>query len=38
MAATPAHILVRDSKDPRGPRLTLTPTAWATFLSYASER
>ncbi|GGZ15108.1 DUF397 domain-containing protein [Streptomyces poonensis] len=38
VAAPPAHILVRDSKNPRGPRLTLTPTAWAAFLPYASER
>ncbi|WP_435255743.1 DUF397 domain-containing protein [Streptomyces althioticus] len=36
-AATPNHILVRDSKTPHGPRLTLTPTAWATFLPYASR-
>ncbi|MFF0204217.1 DUF397 domain-containing protein [Streptomyces sp. NPDC005017] len=32
VAATPGHILVRDSKNPDGPRLTLTPTAWAAFL------
>ncbi|MEV5521051.1 DUF397 domain-containing protein [Streptomyces pseudogriseolus] len=36
VAAAPAHILVRDSKVPNGPRLTLTPTTWATFLPYAS--
>ncbi|MYQ30809.1 DUF397 domain-containing protein, partial [Streptomyces sp. SID4956] len=29
-ATTPATVLVRDSKTPHGPRLTLTPTAWAT--------
>jgi hypothetical protein len=34
VATAPAHILVRDSKDPHGPRLT--PTTWATFLPYAS--
>ncbi|MGV9687416.1 DUF397 domain-containing protein, partial [Streptomyces cellulosae] len=28
-ATTPATVLVRDSKTPHGPRLTLTPTAWA---------
>ncbi|MGW3174286.1 DUF397 domain-containing protein [Streptomyces sp. NPDC001153] len=31
------RILVRDSKNPTGPRLALTPTAWARFLPYASE-
>ncbi|WP_329412445.1 DUF397 domain-containing protein [Streptomyces sp. NBC_00704] len=32
-----SHVLVRDSKNPVGPRLTLTPTAWAEFLPYASD-
>ncbi len=38
--ATPdeTHILVRDTKNPTGPRLTLTPAAWATFLPYACGR
>ncbi|MBQ1092301.1 DUF397 domain-containing protein [Streptomyces sp. B93] len=38
--ATPdeTQVLVRDSKNPDGPRLTLAPTTWATFLSYASGR
>jgi hypothetical protein len=36
VATAPAHNLVRDSKDPHGPRLALTPTTWATFLPYAS--
>ncbi|GAA3495978.1 DUF397 domain-containing protein [Streptomyces prasinosporus] len=36
VAAAPAHILVRDSKNPQGPHLTLAPTTWATFLPYAS--
>lgn len=31
------HVLVRDSKTPHGPRHTLTPTAWAAFLPYASR-
>ncbi|MGW4291321.1 DUF397 domain-containing protein [Streptomyces sp. NPDC004673] len=35
MAAIPDHILVRDSQNPHGPRLALTPTAWATLLPYA---
>ncbi|MFI1564972.1 DUF397 domain-containing protein [Streptomyces sp. NPDC020490] len=38
--ATPdeSHILVRDSKNPTGPRLTLAPATWASFLPYASGR
>ncbi|MER5471460.1 DUF397 domain-containing protein [Streptomyces sp. NPDC002685] len=35
MAAVPDRILVRDSKDPGGPRLVLTPAAWAAFLPSA---
>lgn len=38
VATAPAHILVRDSKDPDGPHLTLTPTTWTAFLPYASRR
>ncbi|GAA3278961.1 DUF397 domain-containing protein [Streptomyces labedae] len=37
VAATPANILVRDSKTPHGPRLTLIPATWAAFLPYASR-
>ncbi|MFH8237203.1 DUF397 domain-containing protein [Streptomyces sp. NPDC018321] len=39
IATTPGTIHVRDSKHVPGggPRLALTPTAWATFLPYASE-
>ncbi|MDT0459001.1 DUF397 domain-containing protein [Streptomyces sp. DSM 41527] len=29
-------ILIRDSKNPDGPRLTFTPAIWADFLPYAS--
>ncbi|MET7292478.1 DUF397 domain-containing protein [Streptomyces griseoloalbus] len=36
VATAPAHILVRDSKNPTGPRLALTPTTWTAFLPYAS--
>ncbi|EPD55688.1 DUF397 domain-containing protein [Streptomyces sp. HGB0020] len=36
VAAAPSLILVRDSKNPHGPRLMLAPTTWATFLPYAS--
>ncbi|TXL90345.1 DUF397 domain-containing protein [Streptomyces sp. IB2014 016-6] len=37
VATTPTAVHVRDSKTPHGPRLGLTPTAWASFVSYASE-
>jgi hypothetical protein len=33
-----SHVFVRDSKLPHGPRLALTPNAWAKFLPYASSR
>ncbi|MGW1199627.1 DUF397 domain-containing protein [Streptomyces sp. NPDC002536] len=32
---TPATVHVRDSKNPRGPRLTFAPAAWATFVVHA---
>ncbi|MFD8969985.1 DUF397 domain-containing protein [Streptomyces sp. NPDC059568] len=38
ITATPAAVLVRDSKNAQGPRLALAPTAWADFVAYASER
>ncbi|GGQ21172.1 DUF397 domain-containing protein [Streptomyces griseomycini] len=38
VASTPGKILVRDSKNPDGPRLALAPTTWAAFLPYASGR
>ncbi len=36
--ATPdeSPILIRDSKNPAGPRLTLAPATWTAFLPYAS--
>ncbi|WP_210574020.1 DUF397 domain-containing protein [Streptomyces sp. GESEQ-4] len=34
IAVTPATIHIRDSKDKQGPQLTLSPTAWADFLTY----
>ncbi|MFF3407439.1 DUF397 domain-containing protein [Streptomyces sp. NPDC002742] len=37
IAATPGTVHVRDSKNTAGPRLALTPGAWADFVSYASE-
>jgi hypothetical protein len=36
VAAVPDHILVRDSKNPTGPRLALAQRTWAAFLSHAS--
>ncbi|MEU1045080.1 DUF397 domain-containing protein [Streptomyces sp. NPDC005897] len=38
LALTPATIHIRDSKHTDGPRLALTPAAWASFLPYASRR
>ncbi|MFB6439029.1 DUF397 domain-containing protein [Streptomyces sp. NPDC056411] len=38
VAAAPGTILIRDSKNPDGPRLTFAPTAWADFLPYAAAR
>ncbi|MFD3626598.1 DUF397 domain-containing protein [Streptomyces sp. NPDC058698] len=37
VAPTPATVHVRDSKNASGPRLALTPEAWADFVSYASQ-
>jgi hypothetical protein len=36
VASTPTTIHIRDSKNTEGPRLALTPEAWADFLPYAS--
>jgi hypothetical protein len=33
MARTPDRVLVRDSKNPDGPRLDVTPAAWSAFLT-----
>ncbi len=38
VAACPAAVHVRDSKDKQGPQLTLAPTAWHRFVSYAAQR
>jgi hypothetical protein len=38
IAATATAVHIRDSKDTEGPRLAVTPTAWADFLPYASTR
>ncbi|GHE85435.1 hypothetical protein GCM10018785_61580 [Streptomyces longispororuber] len=37
VASTPGTVHVRDSKDPDGPQLTLTPAAWADFIRRAGE-
>ncbi|OIJ99202.1 DUF397 domain-containing protein [Streptomyces colonosanans] len=37
LAASPATVYVRDSKNIEGPRLALTPDAWAEFVTYASQ-
>ncbi|MET9501458.1 DUF397 domain-containing protein [Streptomyces sp. NPDC006622] len=36
LATCPHAIHVRDSKDPAGPTLALSPAAWAHFLPYGS--
>ncbi|MEU1323500.1 DUF397 domain-containing protein [Streptomyces microflavus] len=38
VATAPRAVHVRDSKNPHGPRLALTPTAWAGFVPYAAGR
>ncbi|MFQ6855865.1 DUF397 domain-containing protein [Streptomyces sp. 35M1] len=38
VAATPDAVHVRDSKNTHGPRLALTPVAWAGFVAYAARR
>ncbi|WP_338782861.1 DUF397 domain-containing protein [Streptomyces sp. DG1A-41] len=37
VANTPTTIHVRDSKHTVGPRLQLSPVAWADFVTYASK-
>ncbi|NEB30818.1 MULTISPECIES: DUF397 domain-containing protein [unclassified Streptomyces] len=37
VATTPGTVHVRDSKNAAGPRLAVTPGAWADFVSFASE-
>ncbi|MFE9685628.1 DUF397 domain-containing protein [Streptomyces sp. NPDC006285] len=33
IATTPAAVHVRDSKDAEGPRVTLSPAAWSSFVA-----
>jgi hypothetical protein len=35
IAAAPTTIQIRDSKNTTGPHLTVTPSTWASFVSYA---
>ncbi|MEU1229978.1 DUF397 domain-containing protein [Streptomyces sp. NPDC005828] len=37
VAAHPALIHIRDSKNPHGPRLAVSPASWAAFLDVASR-
>ncbi|MYU50953.1 MULTISPECIES: DUF397 domain-containing protein [Streptomyces] len=37
VAATPATIHVRDSKNAQGPSLRFAPNAWADFVTYAAR-
>ncbi|MDX2935920.1 DUF397 domain-containing protein [Streptomyces ipomoeae] len=37
VAPCPHTIHIRDSKNPLGPTLTLSPTAWTGFLPYAAR-
>lgn len=37
VAACPTTVHVRDSKHTQGPRLALSPTAWAAFVPYAAQ-
>ncbi|MCS0637195.1 DUF397 domain-containing protein [Streptomyces sp. LP05-1] len=38
VASAPAAVHVRDSKVAPGPSLSVAPTTWADFVSYASTR
>lgn len=36
VAAHPQAVHIRDSKDPDGPALTVSPAAWARFVAFAA--
>ncbi|MFJ1582777.1 DUF397 domain-containing protein [Streptomyces sp. NPDC088197] len=38
VAAHPQAIHIRDSKDPEGPALTVTPAAWSAFVTFAAAQ
>lgn len=37
IAAAPATVLVRDSKDMAGPRLALSPASWTALLTHVAK-
>ncbi|HEX5598293.1 MAG TPA: DUF397 domain-containing protein [Micromonosporaceae bacterium] len=37
VAACPTTVHIRDSKNKQGPQLTLSPTTWGGFISYAAK-
>ncbi|WP_340560899.1 DUF397 domain-containing protein [Streptomyces sp. GSL17-111] len=37
VAATPATVHVRDSKNPAGPALALAPATWSAFITWGAE-
>ncbi|MFL4950865.1 DUF397 domain-containing protein [Streptomyces sp. MMS24-I31] len=37
IAMSAATVHIRDSKNTQGPRLALTPTAWADFMAFAGR-
>jgi hypothetical protein len=36
VAASPTTIRIRDSKNPAGPQLALSPTAWTEFITHTA--
>ena len=38
VAVAPERVHVRDSKDPSGPVLTVSPEAWTSFVAFASAQ
>jgi hypothetical protein len=38
VAVAPERVHVRDSKDPAGPVLTVSPEAWTSFVAFASAQ
>lgn len=38
VAAHPAAVHIRDSKNPDGPILTVAPTTWTAFAGFAADR
>lgn len=38
VAAHPGAVHVRDSKDPEGPALSFSPTAWSAFTAFAAAQ